>query len=725
VSDELDRPLRAVVGDRTAKALASGLGVETVRDLLHHYPRRYAERGELTDLADLRIDEHVTVMAEVMRVGTRRMRNRRGTILEVVVGDGRRTLSLTFFNQPWREKDLRVGRRALFAGKVGAYRNQRQLVNPEYHLVDEISEGEAVLEFAGSLIPVYPATAVLPSWQVAKGVRVVLDLATDAVDPLPRVVQAQHALLPLGVALNLIHAPASWDDVRAARRRLKFDEAFLLQVALAQRRAAARRYAIPPRVRRSGGLVDAFEAMLPFTLTDGQRAVCEEIDADLAATHPMSRLLQGEVGSGKTVVALRAMLTVADSGGQAALMAPTEVLAAQHYRNVRDLLGPVGRAGELDAAEAATRVVLLTGSTPAAQRRAALDAIFSGEAGIVIGTHALIEGQVDFRDLALVVVDEQHRFGVEQRDTLRAKGLHAPHVLVMTATPIPRTVAMTVYGDLEVSTLRELPRGRTPIRTYTVPASDPVWFERVWARIRTEVEAGHQAFVVCPRIGGDVADDTADEPVPDDGDTSRPPMVSVEELLPMVRDDFLPGLRVEALHGRMAPDLKDGVMQRFAAGAIDVLVATTVVEVGVDVPNATVMVVMDADRFGISQLHQLRGRVGRGSAEGWCLLVTTAEEGTPARERVDVVAGTSDGFELARADLQQRREGDVLGSSQAGRRSTLRLLELLKDEELILEARAAAAELVDSDPELLTEPALAAAVRTALDEQQAEYLEKG
>ncbi|HVE98305.1 MAG TPA: ATP-dependent DNA helicase RecG [Mycobacteriales bacterium] len=719
--------LRGVLGDRTAKVLAAALDLHTVGDLMRHYPRRYAERGQLTDLADLRVGDHVTVLAEVEHAAPRSMRNRRGSMLEVTVTDGRKKLSLTWFNQPWRERELRVRRQALFSGKVGEFRGKLQLANPEYQLLDA-AEGDsaeaAAASFAGTLIPVYPATEKLPSWKVAQCVRVALDVLDEVDDPLPAQMRLRHGLRGLADAFRGIHRPDSTEDMVASRHRLKWDEAFVLQALLAQRRQANRAAPARPRARRPGGLVDAFDAAMPFTLTAGQRDVAAAIDRDLAEAHPMHRLLQGEVGSGKTVVALRAMLAVVDSGGQAVLMAPTEVLAQQHARNIRDLLGPLGMAGELGAAELATRVVLLTGSTGAAARRAALADIGSGAAGIVIGTHALLEPDVAFADLALVVVDEQHRFGVEQRDVLRSKSEVPPHVLVMTATPIPRTVAMTVYGDLETSTLVELPRGRAPIETHVVPVAErPQWLERAWERVRTEAALGHQAFVVCPRIGGDASDDVA-APALDDEPERRPPL-AVEDVFPLLRDGELAALRVEMLHGRLRPDDKDSVMRRFGRGDVDVIVATTVIEVGVDVPNATAMVVLDADRFGISQLHQLRGRVGRGSAPAVCLLVTEMPAGSPARERVDAVAATSDGFELARLDLERRREGDVLGTSQAGRRSRLRLLELLRDEDLIRTARAEAAELVDADPALTAHPALVAAIAAAVDEERAEFLEKG
>nr|MBA2324563.1 ATP-dependent DNA helicase RecG [Pseudonocardiales bacterium] len=501
------------------------------------------------------------------------------------------------------------------------------------------------------------------------------------------------------------------------------------QLALSQRRLAARQRPAPTCPPVPGGLADAFDAQLPFTLTDGQREVGEVLTRDLAQQHPMNRLVQGDVGAGKTIVALRAMLRVVDVGRQAALLAPTEVLAAQHVRTLRELLGPLARAGELgfsdDTAELATRVTLLTGSLGAKARKQALLDTVSGAAGIVVGTHALIQDRVEFAELGLLVVDEQHRFGVEQRDALRGRdGERTPHLLVMTATPIPRTGAMTVYGDLEVSALRELPQGRSPIATTVVPVGEkPAWLDRAWGRLREEVAEGHQAFVVCPRIGDDApsaGEDVAEDP---DEPERRPPL-AVLDIAPMLASGPLEGLRLGVLHGRLHTDEKEAVMRAFTAGELDVLVATTVIEVGVDVPNATAMVILDADRFGLSQLHQLRGRVGRGSAPGVCLLVTEAPAGTTARERLDAVASTTDGFELARHDLELRREGDVLGASQAGRRSGLRLLSLLRDEQTISDAREEAWRLVADDPALSRHPGLAGMVAEIVDDERAEYLEK-
>ncbi|MGH3727438.1 MAG: ATP-dependent DNA helicase RecG [Micromonosporaceae bacterium] len=729
----LQTPLKAVLGAKTAEALANGLDLATVGDLLYHFPRRYAERGEHTDIAGLEVGDQVTVMAQVQRVNVRPMRQRRGKLLEVVVGDGHRTLTLTFFNQHWRERELKPGRWGLFAGKVTEFRGKRQLNSPDYQLFADPDLGSAeaaeeIEEFAGALIPVYPAAAGLPTWTLARCVRVALDVLQAPPDPLDGL-PAGGKLVDLGNALRDIHRPSSHEALYAARKRLKWDEAFALQVTLVQRKVAAAQFPATPRPRRDDGVLATFDERLPFVLTDGQATVGERVAEDLAASHPMHRLLQGEVGSGKTLVALRAMLQVVDAGGQAALLAPTEVLATQHYRNLQQLLGPLGQAGQLGAAEESTAVALLTGSAPAAVRRAALAQVAGGEAGIVVGTHALLYEGVEFADLGLVVVDEQHRFGVEQRDALRAKADAArpPHTLVMTATPIPRTVAMTVYGDLETSSLSELPAGRSPISTHVVPVAEkPHFLDRAWRRVTEEVGKGHQAYVVCPRIGEASSDEDTTGGSGDSGDAeARRQPLAVLEVAPMLADGPLADLSVGVLHGRLPSDEKDAVMREFAAGRLDVLVATTVIEVGVDVPNATMMVIMDADRFGVSQLHQLRGRVGRGSAPGLCLLVTESEPGTPARERMDAVASTVDGFRLAELDLEQRREGDVLGAVQSGRRSTVKLLSLLRDADLIREARAEAVDVVAADPSLARHPALADAVAALVDEDHAEYLEKG
>ncbi|MFE0604685.1 helicase-related protein [Streptomyces sp. NPDC058892] len=1044
----LDEDLKKTLGPATAKVLAEQLGLHTALDLLHHYPRRYAERGELTPLAELagQIDEHVTVVAQVADARVLTFNGGRGKRLEVTITDGSGRLQLVFFGAGVHKphKELLPGSRAMFAGKVSLFNRKLQLAHPAYEpLGADASDRDAATAFANQLIPIYPACAKLESWKIAKCVDAVLPSAREVVDPLPPALREGRGLLPLPEALLKIHRPAAKADIEDARQRLKWDEAFVLQVALARRRHADAQLPAVPRRPAPGGLLDAFDATLPFTLTEGQQKVSKEIFDDLATSHPMHRLLQGEVGSGKaqpldslvltptgfrpmgdigvgdevvvpsgetarvgavfpqgerevwrvvlsdgstvecddehlwivgtsrgwrrgqepavlttreiradlheadgsarwylpvavpvdlgngdrrpldpyltgvllgagsfrhdldlstadreilaaaeaalaphheaaagpgpvgravrdlglrgvaphdifvpdvyknapvkdrlavvqglmdadgtvqadgagisfrsaslrlaqdvawlvrslggdarvlpgeavsgvsvalpdefepfrlrrevarmrprpesgirrrairavehvgpkpvqcirvehpshayvtdhftvthnTMVALRAMLAVVDSGGQAAMLAPTEVLAQQHHRSIVEMMGGLAEGGMLGGCEQSTKVVLLTGSMGMPARRQALLDLVTKEAGIVIGTHALIEDKVRFDDLGLVVVDEQHRFGVEQRDALRSKGKQPPHLLVMTATPIPRTVAMTVFGDLETSVLDQLPAGRSPIATHVVPAKDkPHFLARAWERVREEVEKGHQAYVVCPRIG-DGEDDPRKKQAADDADR-RPPL-AVLEIAEQLGQGPLAGLSVEVLHGRMDPADKDDVMRRFTAGEVKVLVATTVIEVGVNVPNATVMVIMDADRFGVSQLHQLRGRVGRGSAPGLCLLVSEMHEASPARARLAAVAATLDGFELSRIDLEQRREGDVLGQAQSGVRSSLRMLAVIDDEEVIAQARDEATRVVAADPALERLPGLRTALDALLDTERERYLEKG
>ncbi|WP_405670663.1 helicase-related protein [Streptomyces sp. NBC_01530] len=1004
----LEEPLKKVLGPPTAKVMAENLGLHTVGDLLHHYPRRYEERGQLTHLADLPMDEHVTVVAMVADArlhtfASSKAPRGKGQRLEVTITDGSGRLQLVFFGSGVHKphKELLPGTRAMFAGKASVFNRRLQLAHPAYELLGGDSE-ETVETWAGALIPIYPATAKLESWKIGKALQTVLPSAQDAVDPLPPTLREGRGLVPLPEALLKIHRPHTKADIEDARARLKWDEAFVLQVALARRRHADAQLPAVARKPKPDGLLAAFDDRLPFTLTEGQQKVSKEIFDDLATEHPMHRLLQGEVGSGKaqpldslvltpagfrrmgdmavgdevvvpdgglalidgvfpqgerevwrlvlcdgssvecddehlwivgtkggwqrgrtpevtttrelrrdmftadgspkwyipaaapvdlggdfalpldpyrsglrlgegsspgesvpdpfkntsvknrhallqglldadgtvgedglsislcsasrsladdvawlvrslggraqvlsknaafevsvalpdeyapfrltrkagrvrpgpghetfrtfhrgiraveyvgrkpvqcisvahpshayvtdnftvthnTMVALRAMLATVDAGGQAAMLAPTEVLAQQHHRSITEMMGDLAEGGMLGGVEHATKVVLLTGSMGTAARRQAMLDLVTGEAGIVIGTHALIEDKVQFHDLGLVVVDEQHRFGVEQRDALRGKGKQPPHLLVMTATPIPRTVAMTVFGDLETSVLDQLPAGRSPIASHVVPAADkPHFLARAWERVREEAGNGHQAYVVCPRIGDEEDDPkkSGKKKSPEDEAEKRPPL-AVLDVAGQLAKGPLQGLRVEVLHGRMHPDDKDAVMRRFAAGDTDVLVATTVIEVGVNVPNATAMVIMDADRFGVSQLHQLRGRVGRGSAAGLCLLVTEMPEASAARQRLNAVAATLDGFELSRIDLEQRREGDVLGQAQSGARTSLKVLAVIEDEEVIAEAREEAAAVVAADPELTALPGLRTALDALLDDEREQYLEKG
>lgn len=701
---ELDTPLTIALGDKSAKALAK-LRLHTIGDLLRHVPRRYFSGTEVSDLSQLQPGDEAAIMAHVRSCvetgyGTKAR-------IEAVITDGNGHLRLTFFSDKQRVREywkraLEPGSRGIFVGKIGEFNHALQMTHPTFVIIDaqgravgKKDQSDLITSFSRSgLVGIYPAKASLPTWQISACEQLLLERWVGIDDPLPAWVRERAHVVDFTTAINDVHNPDTIDAARAGLKRLEFDEAFGAQLTMLQRRVLADAEAAVARRRRPDGLLAAFDARLPFTLTAGQQEVGEEIFADLAQTRPMQRLLQGEVGSGKTLVALRAMLAVVDAGGQAALLAPTEVLATQHWLTLRAQLGDLAEAGTLSAAEHATRVTLLTGSMSAAQKKKAMLEIASGEAGIVVGTHALLADKVAFADLGLVVVDEQHRFGVEQRNALSAKAEARPHVLVMTATPIPRTVAMTMFGDLDVSSLREVPAGRSEVATTVVDELEhPAWVARAWARIREEVAEGRQAFIVAPRIGGGVRAKDAEENLGDD-------LLGVVELYEQLSSGPLSGIRVGMLHGQLPAEEKDATMARFAAGELDVLVATTVIEVGVDVPNASVMVICDADRFGISQLHQLRGRIGRGQHPGLCLLLTKALPDSPARERLEAVAATRDGFALADVDLEQRREGDVLGSSQAGGRSSLRLLRVVDHADVIAHAREIAAFVLRKDPQL-------------------------
>ncbi|WP_225729740.1 MULTISPECIES: ATP-dependent DNA helicase RecG [unclassified Nocardia] len=753
LSDRLDR----LLGAKAAEPLADAFDMHTVEDLLRHYPLRYATQGQPLTEELPEEGKHITVVGRVTKTELRPMKNRRGKMLKVVLDTGSTSpIDITFFNGDKVSYLVREGVRAMMSGTVHWWRPDRwNLSHPDYLILPEKGEGSVenlttvrgsgalrglaqsakgaegvdVSFFEREYIPVYPATAKVQSWTLLACVRQVLDQLDPIDDPLPADLRAERGLLPISDALRLVHLPERKSDIEQARERLRFDEALALQLVLAERRHETEGRAARPCPPRADGIAAEFDKRLPFELTAGQRQVIEEISGDLARSHPMHRLLQGEVGSGKTIVALHTMLQVVDSGQQCALLAPTEVLAAQHYRSLRGMLGDLGTAGELGAAERSTKVVLVTGSMSAGAKKAALLDAVSGEAGIVIGTHALIQDAVEFFDLGMVVVDEQHRFGVEQRDALRAKAKPGttPHLLVMTATPIPRTIAMTTLGDLETSTLTELPRGRSPITSRVVPRKlHPNWVDRAWERILEEVEAGRQAYVVCSRIGDD-----EENPKGRNGKAKKseqekegPSTQAVVEVFDMLRHGPLANVRVGLLHGRLPADEKDQVMRAFNDGTIDVLVCTTVVEVGVDVPNATVMVILDADRFGVSQLHQLRGRIGRGKHAGLCLLVTDAAPGGSAMARLEAVAATTDGFELAVLDLRQRREGDVLGAAQSGTARSLRLLSLLDDLEVITAAQELARKVVEQDPGLQRHPGLASMMHAAVDGERLEYLAK-
>jgi ATP-dependent DNA helicase RecG len=733
-----------VIGAKNATKLEENFGMRTVNDLLRHYPRKYSDgMTMLGEGEDLEEGEHVTFVDEITEAKpgdmkpqfdkkTKKMRKRK--YLRVTLGHRRPKVTATFFNADWMIKDLPEGTRLMLSGEVGYFRGTLQLTHPAFLVLESPSgkqigtkslktiattsgatDAELLSVFEREFFPIYPANAKVQSWDIYACVRQVLDVLDPIEEPLPESFLRQRNLISEDEALRAVHLAENAVERDRARDRLTIDEAVGLQWALVERRYGELSETGPVAPRRDDGLTAALRQQLPFELTKGQEEVLEVLTTELAAPRPMNRMLQGEVGSGKTIVSVLAMLQLVDAGYQCALLAPTEVLAAQHMRSVRDVLGPLAMAGQLGGDDNATRVALLTGSMSPQQKRQVRDEVAAGEAGIVIGTHALLQDAVEFQRLGIVVVDEQHRFGVEQRDRLRAKAPEGltPHLLVMTATPIPRTVALTVYGDLETSTLRELPRGRQPITTNTIfIAQQRKWLDRAWARIVEEVGAGRQVYVVASRI------DENDKPARDDG---GPPATTVLKLYDDLGDGPLSGLRLALMHGRLPSDEKDAVMAAFRAGQIDVLVCTTVIEVGVDVPNATVMFVMDADRFGISQLHQLRGRIGRGQHPSLCLLATKLPEGSKAGERLKAVAGTLDGFELADLDLKERKEGDVLGLSQSGRPITLRFLSLSEHLDVILAAREFCESLYEKNP---NDPGMAVLAAQFTDTDRVEYLDK-
>ena len=712
LTDRLD----AILGAKAARALDEVFAIRTVDDLLRHYPRKYSQgmtvRGEDDDPPVE--GEHITFVGEIEKAEVRwTNRQPKREYLVVTLSNRRPKVTATFFNAKYLKNDLVAGTKLMLSGEVGYFRTTMQLTHPAFLVLDspkgrtfgtkslkaiadtagDEAGGLSMSAFERDFFPIYPASAKLQSWDIYACVRQVLDVLDPVPDPLPETLVRQRDLVSEDTALRAIHLAENQIDRDRARQRLTVDEAVGLQWALVCRRHSELSGSGPVAPLRPDGLASALAGALPFELTGGQREVLDVISAELSAARPMNRLLQGEVGSGKTIVSVLAMLQMVDAGYQCALLAPTEVLAAQHARSVRDVLGPLAMAGQLGGAEGATRVALLTGSMSAAQKRAVRDEVASGEAGIVIGTHALLSDSVEFARLGMVVVDEQHRFGVEQRDRLRAKAPDdlTPHLLVMTATPIPRTVALTVYGDLETSTLRELPRGRQPIATNVIFVSDkPQWLARAWQRVAEEVAAGRQVYVVASRI-----DENDKQPA---GEQDGPSPTTVVDLWGQLRAGPLKGLRLGLMHGRLSADEKDAVMASFRAGEVDVLVCTTVIEVGVDVPNATMMVVMDADRFGISQLHQLRGRIGRGAHPSLCLLATRLPETSKAGERLRAVAATVDGFALAELDLRERREGDVLGINQSGRRVTLKFLSLAEHLDVILAARQLCEAIYATDP---------------------------
>lgn len=670
-------------------------------------------------------------------------------------------MKLSFFNAWTAAREIREGETMMFSGKVGIYRGEYTLTNPHYALLSKDASGSEMNEAATAPVPVYRAPVKLPTDRIAGYMEQLLEKVPlkELEDPVPYAIRRARKVPSLEWTYRALHTPDTEDTWRVAQAQMRYREAFVLQSALARLHSVRAAHLTQPRPAVEGGLADQLLQVLPYELTEGQQKVGAEIAADLASESPMNRLLQGDVGSGKTVVALRAMLQVADAGGQSAMLAPTEVLAEQHLRSVLDILGDMAVTENSDADSSTggggenprVRVRLLTASMGTRAKRQVLKELADGTAQIVIGTHALLSDDVRFLDLGLVVVDEQHRFGVEQRDGLRGPDGALPHRLVMTATPIPRTVAMTVFGDLDVSVLDTLPAGRQKISTHVVPlAEKPAWASRLWQRAREEIDAGHQVYVVVPKIGedgdgleegaaffgasslngaGTGAGNSAQGYFGQGGRASSDGKVQLTSVASMhaylSAEDALVGVRIGTLHGRMDPAEKTAVMTAFERGEIDLLISTTVIEVGVNVPNATLMIIMDADRFGISGLHQLRGRVGRGGYAGTCLLVTRQEEGGVSRERLDAVASTTDGFELSRIDLAQRREGDILGAAQSGSKSTLRFLRALADADIIERAREDARSVVEKDPTLAKHPSLARTIDRALDADREAFLGRG
>ena len=734
-------PLDAVLTPQLVTRLAA-IGVTTVGELLRYTPRRYVRHGQLSSEELPADDDWITVVGRITQTSLVQMRKRKGAFLKVSIDDGSHVYDANFFNPKYIKNRLASGVRVMMAGKVKVFRGRVQLSHPDWLVLPDAGGADKVVgsamlselyaaeadkdpdaeidpaDFDRAIVPMYPATKEIQTWAIWAAIKQVLAVVDPLPDALTEAQRADRGLIGSDAAIRLIHLPETDDDIEAAERRLRFDEALAMQTALAQRRWAGRAEKAPACPHVEGGLEDQLLSRLPFELTAGQRDVVAEIVAQLGLPTPMTRLLQGEVGSGKTLVSLLAMLRVIDNGHQCAILAPTEVLAAQHYRTMRSMLGDLAEGGELTAAPGATSIALLTGSMRTAAKRQTLLDVVTGTAGIVIGTHALLEENVTFFDLGLVVVDEQHRFGVEQRDVLRGKGRDdmMPHFLVMTATPIPRTVAMTVFGDLDTSVLAELPKGRQPISTTVVPMGRREWVDRVWVRAREEIAGGRQVYVVCPRIGDD-GEDTRRSGEPPRG-------TAVLDEFDELRAGALHDKRIGLLHGRLPGEEKNATMDAFGRGEIDVLVSTTVIEVGVDVPNATMMVIVDAERFGVSQLHQLRGRVGRGRHPGLCLLMTSSADVSQSMERLRAVAASNDGFELARVDLEQRREGDVLGAMQSGGTSSLRFLSLLTDAEVIADARELADEVVSSDLTLDHHRALADLIDAVLVPDKAAYLDK-
>lgn len=728
-----EEPLKKVLG-RVAGKLEKKFGLQTTLDLLYFFPRRYHELGELTSFSQLTLGEEQSVIAQIADSSRRRTRGGKW-MLSLQLSDGENLMDAVFWAKSqhlinWMSTQMQVGQTKLFSGRPSLYRGRLQLSHPSYQEVSDenldVTSNQVAQVQAQRPEPIYPAKVGLPTWTTQKAIAVVLDQLKfrPLPDPLPTEIRKEQGLLEINTALEQIHRPQTRADYQAARSRFRYEEAFVLQAALAERRQELAEDA-PVLKELPGGFTERVAASLPFALTDFQQQALADIGERLQSPRPMNLLLQGDVGSGKTVVSLLAMLRAVDGGRQGIFMAPTEVLVHQHFSTLTGLLGEYAQPGgfTLRGTEGVP-IYRLTSSMPTAEKNRTLDALKTGQPALIVGTHALLSQRVMLTSPGVVVIDEQHKFGVRQRDRLRQAESGTPHLLVMTATPIPRSVAMTSFGDLDLLTLKGMPPGRTKVETFRVDTANRAWTARTWQRAAEEIAASRRVFVVCPAINpGSTSEDVAGG---EEGEEARNPLANVSDTVGQLRAlPALKGIEIGVLHGQMSAEEKDQAMANFTAGRTPLLVATTVIEVGVDVPEATMMVILDADRFGLAQLHQLRGRIGRGKFGGVCLVWSRAQPDTLASRRLDAFTKTTDGFELAAFDLQLRESGNILGDSQSGRASSLKILDLLADEEVISQARKDAKHLVAGDPHLQQHQVLQQVIARRVSEEEQEFLERG
>ncbi|WP_122820822.1 ATP-dependent DNA helicase RecG [Varibaculum vaginae] len=726
-------PLKKVLG-RVAGKLDKKFGIQTTLDLLYFFPRRYHELGELTSFPQLTLGEEQSVIAQIADSSRRRTRGGKW-MLSLQLSDGENLMDAVFWAKSqhlinWMSSQMQVGQTKLFSGRPSLYRGHLQLSHPSYQEVSDenldAASNQAAKVQAQRPEPIYPAKAGLPTWTTQKAIAVVLDQLKFAPlpDPLPENIRKAQGYLEINTALEQIHRPRTRADYEAARKRFRYEEAFVLQVALAERRQELAADA-PILKEVPGGFTERVASSLPFVLTDFQQLAIADIGRRLESSNPMNLLLQGDVGSGKTVVSLLAMLRAVDGGRQGIFMAPTEVLVQQHFSTLTKLLGEYAQPGGFSSRGGeGVPIYRLTSSLPAAEKHRTLDALKTGQPALIVGTHALLSQRVMLSSPGVVVIDEQHKFGVRQRDRLRQTESGTPHLLVMTATPIPRSVAMTSFGDLDLLTLKGMPPGRNKVETFRVDTANRTWRSRTWQRASEEIAAGHRVFVVCPAINpGSQSDGEAEG---EEGGDVRESIANVSDTVSQLQSQpALNGIEIGVLHGQMSAEDKDRAMANFTSGKTPLLVATTVIEVGVDVPQATMMVILDADRFGLAQLHQLRGRIGRGRFGGLCLVWSGAQPDTLASNRLQAFTETTDGFRLAAIDLKLRESGNILGESQSGRASSLKILDLLADEAVISQARQDAKDLVRADPELEKHQILRAVISRRISEEEQEFLERG